>query len=280
MYITNISSSDGFGSQFHNIISYILIADVEGYQFIYTPMVSIEHNYNNDSDFIDRMEKLMNIKFFFPINDGTYHLNIFIDDVKRRYIDRDIHKFANAQSLQKIKDIFWKDKNRDHYRNGSTNVAVHIRRPNLHDNRTYGTDIPNQQYLNVIDKIRETLMAKPSGLVPRGEISTSDYSNQLSNLVPKGNILIQPQELVPKENKNILFHIYSQGDIDNFIDFFSEDTILHLDESIENSFIGLVASDILVTSVSAFSYTAALLHDGVVYYMPFVHEPIAEWIHF
>ena len=67
MFITNIPINDGFGSQFQNIINYILIADVHGYQFIYTPLTTVEHNYDNNPDFINQLENLMNIKNNFPI---------------------------------------------------------------------------------------------------------------------------------------------------------------------------------------------------------------------
>jgi len=233
MFITNIPANDGFGSQFQNIISYILIADVRGYQFIYTPLIAVEHNYDNDPEFINQLESLMNIKNHYPVI-GSNQINIFIGDPKKNYLDEDIKKYANLDSLQKIKNIFWENKNRNHFNNGCVNVAVHVRRPNICDNRIEGTDTSDQYYFTVINKIRE----------------------------------IYP---------DAKFHIYSQGSIENFLNYCADDTVLHINESIENTFIGLVASDVLVMSASSFSYVAALLHDGIVFYHSFWHPPLGHW---
>jgi len=78
--------------------------------------------------------------------------------------------------------------------------------------------------------------------------------------------------------RNPLFHIYSQGDAEKFTAFRTDDIVLHLDEPLEDTFLGLVFADVLVTSASSFSYTAALLSDGKVYYIPFWHKPFPGWI--
>ena len=80
------------------------------------------------------------------------------------------------------------------------------------------------------------------------------------------------------KDKELLFHIYSQGEKDNFKEFESNDTIMHIDENIEDSFIALVADEILVMSPSSFSYVAGLLSDGIVFYKPFWHLPKKDWI--
>ena len=40
----------------------------------------------------------------------------------------------------------------------------------------------------------------------------------------------------------------------------------------------ILFSDILVTSASSFSYSAALLNNGEIYYKPFWHPPMNNWI--
>ena len=79
-------------------------------------------------------------------------------------------------------------------------------------------------------------------------------------------------------NKDLCFHIYSQGNIENFNCYKNDDVILHIDEDVTTTFIGLVGSDILVMSASSFSYIAAILTDAEVYYLPFWHKPKKEWI--
>ena len=57
-----------------------------------------------------------------------------------------------------------------------------------------------------------------------------------------------------------------------------KNTFFHLNEDICETFTGLVASDILVTSASSLSYIAAFLTEGIVYYQPFWHPPASKWI--
>lgn|GEM_PF-1635851 len=79
-------------------------------------------------------------------------------------------------------------------------------------------------------------------------------------------------------DKNPLFHLYSQGDASQFSTYDAPDVRLCLNESIEDTFIGMVFADALVTSASSFSYVAALISDGDIYYMPFWHKPLPHWL--
>jgi len=54
--------------------------------------------------------------------------------------------------------------------------------------------------------------------------------------------------------------------------------VFHLNENLFDTFTGLVAAEILVTSRSSFSYSAAILSDGEIYYQPFWHPPGEKWI--
>lgn len=80
-----------------------------------------------------------------------------------------------------------------------------------------------------------------------------------------------------KENE-LCFHIYSQGHINDFNCYINNDVISHINEDIITTFIGLVSAEILVTSASSFSYAAALISDGEIYYLPFWHKPCSNWI--
>jgi hypothetical protein len=78
--------------------------------------------------------------------------------------------------------------------------------------------------------------------------------------------------------KPLKFHIYSQGIPESFTEYVADDVVLNLDESIQDTFSGFVFADILVTSRSSFSYSAALLSHGIIYYQNFWHPPLAHWI--
>ena len=78
--------------------------------------------------------------------------------------------------------------------------------------------------------------------------------------------------------KPLKFHIYSQGEPIIFREYVADDVALHLNESIQDTFTGFVFADILVTSQSSFSYVAALLSCGIIYYQKFWHPPLNHWI--
>jgi len=77
--------------------------------------------------------------------------------------------------------------------------------------------------------------------------------------------------------RHIRFHIYSQGVEDDFRELVSENTVFHLNEKVIDTFNDLVFADVLVTTRSSFSYTAALLNSKDIYYLPFWHPPRAHW---
>lgn len=86
---------------------------------------------------------------------------------------------------------------------------------------------------------------------------------------------------IKKEHSDVKkIKIYSQGDEISFSNFLDYNVELHLNESVEETFINLVFSDILVLSKSSFSYCAGLLCNGTVYYLPFWHKPKSSWIKF
>lgn len=239
-HITNIRLSDGFGSQYQHIICCLLISYRSNFVFVYNPISIMEHNYDNDPDYLEKMEHLMNVRPYFisRYHDSMKDIPLTECDMTAKYlVDKDIEGYATDESLAKIKEMFWANKNRNVFTNGKTNVAVHIRRPNGHDNRLKGSDTPDGFYLKAIERIREE-----------------------------------------NPDKDLRFHIYSQGNIEQFECFQAEDTELHIDEDLSKTFIEMVAADILVTSFSSLSYIAGYLSDGVVYYHNFWHPPRYNWI--
>ena len=79
------------------------------------------------------------------------------------------------------------------------------------------------------------------------------------------------------KEKKILFHIYSQGELSNFDKYKSDDTILKVNMNIFDTFTEMVAADALIMSRSSFSYSAAVLSDGDIYYQKFWHPPMKHW---
>jgi hypothetical protein len=87
--------------------------------------------------------------------------------------------------------------------------------------------------------------------------------------------------------KKLHYHIFSQGKSADFVCYTKNDgdlekedrsdVTLHLNDSNEDTFIGMAAADVLVTSKSSFSYVAALFSDGDILHTEFWHKPCSWW---
>jgi hypothetical protein len=232
---------DGFGAQFQTIIQGIVITETDGNNYIHTPMKNMAHNYDNDPLFLSKIEDLMNIKNYYLKDSEKDSLKFINPHVFIEKFESNIDYYIESPSMKKIKTIFKKNKINyfiNNYEN-KINVAVHIRRPNINDNRVSGTDTPNKYFINIMNKIREK------------------YKNS---------------------NKPLLFHIYSQGNECDFECYVNNDVIFHINKDLFNTFTELVYADILVMSASSFSYSAALLSDNEIYYHMFWHKPYKNWI--
>lgn len=238
MSMTHENRKDGFGAQYQGIITTYISCIKHNIIYKYTPLFDVEHNYDNDPNYINQLEELMNLKNNIENNHDFSSTEIIFRN-SSVYFEANIDECCNSDAMKFIKECFWQNKEKDYFKNNKMNISIHIRRENSHDRGGAGDRIttPNIYYLNIMNKIRE------------------QYNN-----------------------KELLFHVYSQGSIENFRDFEKEDVQFHLNEQIPTTFIGLVAADILIISPSSFSYIAALLSDGIVYYKQFWHNPKKDWI--
>jgi hypothetical protein len=237
--ITNPLRTDGFGAQFQTIIYSVIYSELTNNRYVYTPFCSMEHNYDMDPEFIAKKEWLINFIGNFPLNrDSKIQSTTSVNDLIS-FFESNLVACYNSQSLQKIRGVFFKNKNRNDYFDAENfHIAIHVRRPNPHDSRVDGTNTPDHEYLRIIKNLRNVYSVKKP-----------------------------------------LFHIYSQGNIESFNSIYTGDDIFfHLNESTEQTFTSLVLADVLVTSRSSFSYTAGILSQGVIYYTPFWHPPLPNWI--
>jgi len=152
--ITNPSREDGFGGQFQTIIYSCIYAELNNQPFRYTPITNMEHNYDNDPDFIKKKEQLINFIGNFEINEDlslqkTKDVHFFIN-----FFDNNMGSCVNGSSLKRIKEIFRSNK-KNYFNCEHLNIAVHIRRPNPHDSRLEGADTPDSVYLRIIHLLRE-----------------------------------------------------------------------------------------------------------------------------
>jgi hypothetical protein len=241
-YYTNINYRDGFGSQYQKIIQTYIYCKLNNLNFAYEPLQFIEHNYDNDIEYNNKIENLINLKNnIINLNTNMGIIRLDYMTIVMPFFENNIDECCKSEHMNFIKNCFWenKDKSRNFFNNNKFNVAIHIRRENNIDKGLAGDRVttPNSYYLNIMNIIREKY-----------------------------------------KDKEILFHIYSQGNILNFKDFANSDVYFHINDDIIDNFICMVAADILVISPSSLSYVAALISDGEIYYKQFWHNPKNDWI--
>ena len=247
MYWTTGRRSDGFGAHFQNIIIDILYTyNATNNQYVFPNISGFEHNYTNDPDFSDRLVRYMNLREHFSLkNDSDTSANIQYYSVSNyTYVENNLTQLLASPTINLIKSLFYADK-KTPYDTAFYNVAIHVRRHNKEDNRIDGTNTPDEYYLNVIKYIR------------------ANHNNT---------------------EKPLRFHIYSQCADSEGAEaackekFMSLDTEFHLNGDVLPTFHGMVFGDALVTSASSYSYCAAMLNNGVIYYKRFWHKPADNWI--
>jgi hypothetical protein len=238
-FFTSIKSSDGFGAQYQRIIQTYIYCKIHNLNFAYNNFDYVEHNYDNDCNYNNKLEELVNLKNH--IINANKNMNVsFLDygTIVMPFFENNIDMCCSSEHMKFIKDCFWKNKNKNYFNNNKFNVAIHIRRENLHDKGLAGerATTPNSYYLNIMNSIRKKY-----------------------------------------DNKELLFHVYSQGIMNDFKDLIADDVKFYINYDIIETFKGLVAANALVISPSSLSYVAALISDGYIYYKKFWHKPRKNW---
>jgi hypothetical protein len=239
---------DGFGSEFQTIVCAILCSELHGHEFRYTrPDFSTLYSPSEAEDF----ENVMNIRGNYPDSQtGDYAVS---HRESYPFFESNIDACLASDSMKKIKSLFRAGKNNPFDKN-YTHVAVHIRRPSLSST----VDTPEQS-----GGINVKLITDFS--VDQGDRFTNDKH------------FLDAIDTIRTKHPNALFHIFSQGDPSLFKAFEAPDVMLHLNEPVHETFTMCVFADVLMMSKSSFSYLAALLSDGEIWFTPFWHRPASHW---
>jgi hypothetical protein len=135
---------------------------------------------------------------------------------------------------------------------------------------------------NVLNKIRNYYFSvkKPEVLnndivihIRRGDVTSKTNNERYIN----DNSYIRVIHMLKKMYPNYRICIFSQGKISDFKKLFLEGVYFDLNNTIENTFHLMVTAKVLVTSISSFSYCAALLNENTIYYIPFWSYPLKRW---
>ncbi len=263
-YYSTIPFDDGLGAQFQRFVwTCIYAEECEESTFIYRSPEKMAHNYTDDPNYIQKLEDLMNMKPYY-MNYSEALADKSIDHIMTpdfydifNYVERNIDKCMKSKSMARIKELYWKNKDRardrpriyripDGDKTYTHHLAAHIRRPNCDDTRPNGgEEYTNEYYIKSLLTIREKYMKQDS-------------------------------------NNRIQFHIYSQGNEEKFAnisghEILGPDIMMHINDSNEDSYLGMTMADILVTSASSYSYSAAFFCEGDIYYTEFWHKPCSWW---
>lgn len=113
-YYTTSFTCDGFGSQAQKNILTFIFCDMNDYKFVYTPFKEMEHNYENDDNYLNKMENLLNfkneIKNVSSLNNNDKIFELDYVKLVIPFINENIDQCIESDSINKIKKIFWNNK--------------------------------------------------------------------------------------------------------------------------------------------------------------------------
>jgi len=226
-YITITDRDDGFGAQLQHILFGILYAEANGLTYIHKPISAMEHNYTGDSEFINKIEDFLGLRDHYLSVGQVDHYEVV--------------------SFWPLYDFVCADFNRLFLESHAIESYKKI----------FWKNKP-QVFIKKDKKIVAVHIRRPNKCDNRIEGADTPDSYYLEKMA----------KIREEYSDNVEFHIYSQGPIEMFQAFCHTDyCVLHLDEDLCLTFLGLVSADILVTSKSALSYSAAMLSDGVVHFI-------------
>jgi hypothetical protein len=246
---TNLIRDDGFGAQYQSIICAILCTELHGHPFAYS-RPNLAKVYSAAE--IEEMENLMNFRGNYPDADGSEN-KVHIQ-ASYTFVEQNIDMCLKSAPMQNIKSLFRANKKRP-FDTDRVHVAVHIRRPSISPT----IDNPDQIEGHHVKALR-------------------DFSSDHVERFTRDAHFLATMDQIRSKHPTALFHVFSEGDPDLFRAFEAADVIMHLNEPATETFIKLVFADVLVTCKSSFSYVAALLSDGEVWYTPFWHRPASHWL--
>jgi hypothetical protein len=256
-YITCYGRVGGIGSQILACLSTILFARAMHLTYLHTPLATVGHNDHNDNEWEKKWES------FFNLGEGELRVDDKRMSVSKRITISHplmIKKQENALFVllgcQQYTDIF---PNR-YSRLKCILAARYYSTPkNIYDLHY----IPNK--VNIAVHIR------------RGDVKPSDKDRYTGNKFIL-TLLAKIQALVTSLGKESSIGIYSEGKISDFDELNMMTKNIYNDLCPFTTFHNLVSADILVMAKSAFSYVAALLSKGIVFYESFGAKPQRDWI--
>jgi hypothetical protein len=228
---------DGFGAQYHALMSGVAYSASRGLTYVHTPMGNVAHGHHGVK--VDEMNEFMGIK--------TSPMAAEVNDVQVESYSEEVHYtdtpsvYYTPEVIQKLKDYYYSAPKPSVEQN---DIAIHVRRG----------DVGKENGGNEKDK---------HGVEFSRFTSNDEYKRMISAL--------------KKEYPTYAITLHSQGNLADFSDLLGENISCKLNEDIRQTFHSFVTAKVFVMAKSSLSYSAAILNEGTVYYQEFWHKPLDGW---
>ena len=240
---------------------------MHGLTFVHHPLNSVGHNVKKDEQIEEKWEKF----FSYGKDERSFDK---LDYSQIQIIDIDKNSFL-ANFLHFFRLI--------------SNRPLLYKKKYFHE---YGDVFPNEYHKikkNLLDKYynsgKEHLpLHKAPGKITlavhlrRGDVTNADYPDRYTNNEKIKQTLIFIKNITTQLGWELNIDGYSQGSPKEFSDLKDIVDTFYLDYDVFATFHNLVEADILVMAKSSFSYSAALLSQGIVLYEPFWHSHLNDWV--
>lgn len=252
--ITAHGKNDGVGSQAQAVMSAICFANAHGLEYVHRPFTVVLHQETSKENWTQLCEE------YFNLGHGARRVAecaipvMLIDQVLKGSHTRTNDVIVSAQHYL-------------HYCNEDGQAWERSRSAIREKFRHNKGPIAHQRF---------TVAAH----VRRGDVTAEDktVARNFTSNVHFLNTLIAIKELLTSRVPDARICLHSQGKPQMFQDFVRLGCELHLDEPALATHRQLVESDVLIMSKGGFSYTAAVLNEGITLYDPQKYRPLRDWI--
>ncbi|NBX49283.1 hypothetical protein EBT25_04925 [bacterium] len=171
-----------------------------------------------------------------------------------QFVDGNMDACAKSPSMDKIKQLFFS--NAVNPFDSGFHAVIHIRRPSMNKN----IDLPEFYHKNANVK------------------DMTDFSEDHGERFSSDGYFLKHIKDIRYHHPDAVIHVVSDGRPDIFGNFKMDGVVLHINEPVVDTFMMMVYADILVTSKSTFSYTAAMFNKNEVRYTQCCHTPESHWL--
>lgn len=255
--ITCAGKRDGGGAQLHACISTIVFANSMGIRYHHTPLIKVEHNYNNDPLWEAKWENYLDLTNLYSprLNNQDY---LFVDNY-HSIVDK-IYEAITSKNDLNIRVLYC---------------------------HGYSDGHP-QEFVDVLDNIRNhfflrrnpQLVYSPFDFniaihMRRGDVTINRWTERYTSSQCIQALINHLRFYFRKARPR--FYIFSYSDDDDLKILEDEDVRLFVDMNVFSVMDHLAYADCLVMAKSSMSYVAGMLNRGLVLYQPFWSVCLPHW---